>query len=109
MSTKTLEINFCVIMGCPHADGGVAQLVEIPARRILLPECVRLAVGKTRIAIRREIGAPGKTGLALGHEQRPGSWVAAREQILVEQGADGAREKHLAGTISFPMNENGTL
>jgi hypothetical protein len=34
MPAKALEIDLGVIMGGPHADGGMAKLMEIPAWRI---------------------------------------------------------------------------
>src|SRR5258708_33593378 len=109
MPTKALEIDFGVIVGRSHADRGMAQLVEIPAGRILLPECVSLTVREARIAIRRQVSTPRKTGLALGHEEWPCGRGTARSQIFVQQRADGTREKHLAGTVAFSVDENRAI
>lgn len=70
MATKAFEIDFGVIMRGPHADGGMAKLVESPVRRIMLPERIHLAIGKTRIPIGREIGSLRKPGLAMRDKKR---------------------------------------
>src|SRR5260370_39392065 len=109
MPTKALEIDFGVIVGRSHANRGMAQLVQIPARRILFPEGVSLAIREARIAIRRQVSTPRKPGLALGHTERPCGRAVARGQIFVQQRANSTREKHLARTVAFAMNENGAI
>src|SRR6266446_10396275 len=109
MPTKAFEIDFRILMGGPDADGCVAQLVQIPPRSIVFPQRVGLAIRETSIPIRRQVGAPRKTGLALCHKQRSRCWASTRRQILVQQCSDGAREKHFAGTVAFALDENGAI
>src|SRR5258707_3869350 len=109
MATKALEIDFGVIVGSLDTDGRVAQLVEIPVRRIFLPECICLAVGKTSIAVRREISAPGKPGLALGDKQRSRPGLPTGEEVFIQQCPNSTGEKHLARAITFAMNGNRTI
>ena len=43
MPAKAFEVNFGVVMSSTQADGGVAQLVEIPVGGVAFPEGVRTA------------------------------------------------------------------
>src|SRR5689334_18458733 len=106
MPTKALEIDLRILMSSPHADGGMAELVEIPARCILLPEGIRLTVGKAGITIGREIGPPGEPSLAVGDKQRPGARRSTGAQVGIEQRADGTGEKHLAWTTALAVNDD---
>ena len=63
MSAKAFEVNFGVIMGSAQADGGVAQLAEIPVGGVALPEGVGLAVREARVAVGGEISTPRQTPL----------------------------------------------
>src|SRR5260370_21631708 len=108
MPTKSLEIDFRILMGGPDADGCVAQLVQIPPRSIVFPQRVGLAIRETSIPIRRQGGAPRKTRLALCHKQRARCRASTRRQILVPQCSDRAREKHFAGTAAFALAVTGT-
>src|SRR5260370_507855 len=109
MPTKALEINFRILMGGPDADGCVAQLVQIPPRSIVFPQRVGLAIREASIPIRRQVGAPRKTGLALCHKQRSRCRASTRCQILVQQCPDGARKKHLTWAVAFALDENGAI
>ena len=40
MPAKAFEVNFGVVMSSTQADGGVAQLVEIPVGGVAFPEGV---------------------------------------------------------------------
>src|SRR5258708_2798797 len=109
MPTKALEINLRILMGGPDADGCVAQLVQIPPRCIVFPQRVGLAIREASIPIRRQVGAPRKTGLALCHKQRSRCRASTRRQILVEQCPNGARKKHLTWAVAFALDENGAI
>src|SRR5713226_6227707 len=109
MPTKALEIDLRILMGGPHADGCVAQLVQIPPRRIVFPQRVGLAIRETSIPIRRQVGAPRKAGLALCHKHRSRCRTPTRRQILVQQCSDGARKKHLTWAVAFALDENGAI
>ena len=83
--------------------------MNIPLRSIRLPEGVGLAIRETCVAIRGQVSAPRETGFALRDEKRPRRWDTTCRQILVQQCADGAREKHFAGLVAFALDENGAI
>src|SRR6266566_7084383 len=106
MAAKALEIDLGILRSSPDADGGVAKLVEIPARRIFLPQSIRLAVGKAGIAVGREVGAPGEPSFAMGDKERTRARGTTGQQIFIEQRPNSAGEKHFALATTFAMNEN---
>ena len=73
-----------------RADGRVAQLVKIPARRVLLPQRVGLAVRQRRVAISGQIRAAWRTCLSRGDKQRAHSGLAALLQVIVQTTRDAA-------------------
>ena len=107
--TKSLEIHFGVVMRRPDTDGRVAELVKIPLRSILFPQRVGLVIRETCVAVRGQVSAPRETGFARRDEKRPRRWGTTRCQILVQQCADGTREKHFAGSVAFALDENGAI
>src|SRR5215469_18296867 len=109
MAAEAFEIDLCILVGSTNADGRMTELVEIPVRRILLPEGIRLAIGEAGIAVGCQIRAPGKSGLTVRDKERPGARRPARTQVFVEQCPNGSREKHLPWTTAFAMDRDGAI
>ena len=84
MPTKTLEIDFGIIMSGPDADGCVAQLVQIPPGSILFPQRVGLTIGQASVPVCRQVCATWRSGLPRGDKQRPNRRLAALFQVVVQ-------------------------
>ena len=55
---EALEFDLGVALGRAGGDRRVPQLVQVPPRRVLLPERVRLPIGEPRVALAGQVGAP---------------------------------------------------
>ena len=51
--TETFELDLAVAVGGSRADGRVAQLVQVPGWRVLLPERVGLAIRQPCVPVGR--------------------------------------------------------
>jgi len=109
MSAKAFEVGFGVIMGSADADRRVTELMEIPVMSIPFPERVDLPVREARVALGSEISTTKQTSLPMRHEERSRRRVPTRRQVLIEEGADGTREEHLAWAVAFAVDENRAL
>lgn len=68
---EAFELDLAVALRRTRGDSGMAELVQVPVRRVLLPERVSLAVGQPRIAARGQIDTARRARFTRRDEQRP--------------------------------------
>jgi hypothetical protein len=83
LSVEAFQFDLVVAVGGPRADGGVAQLVKVPAGRVPLPERIGLPIRQACMAIGGQISSAGRARFARGDEKRAYSGLAALLQVVV--------------------------